>query len=931
MCHCGLPWSKENSYLRKSTIKHTHSIWCANLTQTQRPTNRIKLDSCTCDRLAQELCKNKKCATAGQCLEAGKCNEWTGRCDYDPKADGTPCDDFDPLTANDKCTAGVCKGEILCENVICPSRSCQFREEGDAVTGGNCNPTSGTCEYRFMQEDATCAFELQGATLDGKCKNNRCVSDSGGGEEDLCANVKCKTKRPCESSSGCDPKTGLCGYSTKSDGEQCTTDRNDQLERVCRNSQCVVKECKCREAVECEKSPGRCDPQTGMCFFERDKSCDERKLKEESEMCQGQISCLDDWKNCKKDTSKCISLTKSCTRAGAPCDKEYISSDGLTEQVVEIGVCLPNNAGELECVLNNNCDKDGQTCKNGNEAITDARCRDFECVGKDLCEGVVCQNRTQCFLPGLCNPKTGLCEYAPKPDNTDCDDNNPLTLRDTCQNGKCGENEDLCREGFECPPPDGCKKFICNRADGKCTPVNKIPGTFCNDNNERTFGDVCNIDGECVGQDPCKGFKCDEVCSDRSSCTDGICEECVPVRSNAAEPAQWIAKCRLHCKPDEKPEMEKEFCLTRFLAEPCQEQNLLFFEPDTKTCQATKHKEREATCIQRPGKETWSGYCDKGHVCKPLGDVLRRRWLCEDYGQCYETPECQSKKIDAKTLITKGIFSQEKIEEVGKQFDYNGDRLFDSYELNAIFVSLFLKKVEEEEEKKILAAQTQGDKVETQVNNNDGELPFLMKIIFEDFVMPFFLFLEKPTEQLRETFGKVDSSPEDGKISQTEYETLMAEVIARLTLECSLPKLLGPERACTPERRVPNVQGYFCRQGQCVPEYASDGSRGPLRFLRISNRDEYYKWLQTVVFPFYANASENNWKLSSDGNVTLLYEMTVRWVSRRMSCLTGQIDAHGCTHATCTHEFTNRTSLPVSINFTKFAALPPKVETSIHT
>ena len=176
---------------------------------------------------------------------------------------------------------------------------------------GNCDPTSGTCDYRFKQDNATCSFELHGELLNGKCRNNRCVSDSGA-KEDLCASVKCTTKHPCQSSSGCDSKTGLCKYFTKSDGEHCTTDADDKRVRECRNSQCVVKNCTCRKAAKCEKSPGRCDPQTGMCFFERDKSCDTKKLDEEKEMCQNQVSCLSDWQNCKKDNSKCISTTKYC-------------------------------------------------------------------------------------------------------------------------------------------------------------------------------------------------------------------------------------------------------------------------------------------------------------------------------------------------------------------------------------------------------------------------------------------------------------------------------------------------------------------------------------------------------------------------------------------------------------------------------------------
>ena len=879
---CGLPWSKEAPCLSKLTIHRSTSQHIQFYVRTQRPSNNIKIENCTCDRLAQELCRNKKCGTAGQCLEAGQCNEWTGRCEYEPKTDGTRCDDFDPFTADDTCTAGFCKGQNKCENVQCPPRSCQQRFPGQAERDGQCDPTSGNCLYMFKPDKAECTFELQGETLDGTCTGNQCVSNSGSGKEDLCARVTCTARNSCESSDGCDSETGLCKYIPKADGEPCTEDTggDDKLDKVCRNSECVVKKCleeqPCRKAARCEKEPGRCDLQTGMCYFEHDEACDVQQLREETERCQGQLTCLSDLQFCKKDSSKCISSTKFCNNDGAPCDKEYISSDGRTEHVLEIGVCRPNQAGELKCMMKNDCEQDGRKCDSSNQAITDTDCKNFECVGKDLCDGVVCQNRTDCFLPGLCNPKTGMCEYARYENGRKCYDKTRHTF-DECYNGGCGEDRPC--DNFKCPETEGCTQFECDKPTGDCLPYVKPSGTFCSDNDARTFGDVCDNDGICVGQDPCKDFKCAPACLDRSNCKNGKCEECVPIQTTVAGKEVWVARCKFNC---DEQRMTRKVCVSK-LAEPCQVQSSLSYKSQSQTCKAEQSKPQGMTCYDQRNADTWSGFCNHKGNCELLGDVLCGPWACKDFGECYDTPKCQSKKVDAKTLVANGIFSQEEIEsDIGKKFDYNGDRKFDSYELNTIFKHKFVEKVEELVNGKAVT-NGPGGELFIELENNEKQVPSLEKYQFREFATKYFEFLQKPTEQLYATFVQADTS-QDGKIELEEFEILMQEVVARLTLECSQPKQKGPETPCTPTRRIPNVQGYFCRQGECVPEITSDTERAPLRFLRISNRAEYYKWLDTVVFAFYANATENNWMLP-DGNAQLLFDLTVRWVSTRVSCL----------------------------------------------
>ena len=54
------------------------------------------------------LCNNVTCAPPIQCYQPGICSH--GHCNYALSPNGTACDDGDPLSINDMCTFGVCRG-----------------------------------------------------------------------------------------------------------------------------------------------------------------------------------------------------------------------------------------------------------------------------------------------------------------------------------------------------------------------------------------------------------------------------------------------------------------------------------------------------------------------------------------------------------------------------------------------------------------------------------------------------------------------------------------------------------------------------------------------------------------------------------------------------------------------------------------------------
>ena len=430
----------ENNYV------HAH-IPSVNLAP-QRPSKRV-FETCICEY--EDLCEiNKiKCPGAGQCLEEGKCNGRTGRCSYEPKKDGTACNDFNPLTINDLCTAGKCAGVNLCENVVCHKRACQ---DPGYKNQFQCDRFSGVCLYKWMAEGSKCEYVHNGDTITGTCQNVGtdqqmsllCTPDDAGlPKEDLCAPVDCKPLNQCQESSRCEPKTGVCQYVPKKDGTNCTDGNADTVGDFCQKSKCVPGKCtqqQCPKADQCHIDPGTCDAKTGRCVFlpstEDAKSCDDNDPTTEDDKCNDDhvcagvskkpscksSSCKEQLQLCERDKSRCVSETQSCQKYGARCD--YAG-------VIEIGECLDvGGDGQLTCELTNNCTADGNMCDDGNEATTNDHCKDHVCVGTDRCAGVICQPRTQCFLPGVCNPATGLCEYAHKKDGTDCDDNNQNNGKD---------------------------------------------------------------------------------------------------------------------------------------------------------------------------------------------------------------------------------------------------------------------------------------------------------------------------------------------------------------------------------------------------------------------------------------------------------------------------------------------------------------------
>jgi hypothetical protein len=150
-------------------------------------------NACTqADRCLSGSCAGAlvNCPQPDQCHLAGSCDPVSGACTNQAVADGTGCDDGNPCTSNDACTAGVCKPGPL---VTCPP--------SDQCHGaGVCIPALGTCSNPTLADSTPCD-DGNPCTMADSCSAGVCVSGPP---------VTCDAVDDCHLPGTCDGNTGVC-------------------------------------------------------------------------------------------------------------------------------------------------------------------------------------------------------------------------------------------------------------------------------------------------------------------------------------------------------------------------------------------------------------------------------------------------------------------------------------------------------------------------------------------------------------------------------------------------------------------------------------------------------------------------------------------------------------------------------------------------
>lgn len=128
---------------------------------------------------------------------------------------------------------------------------------------------------------------------------------------------------------------------------------------------------------------------------------------------------------------------------------------------------------------------DGPVCSDGNTCTVGDRCKLGVCTGNPF----ICPAAGPCEQAGECNEKTGLCEYAPRPDGLTCSDDDPCTVGDACSEGECQGTP------IQCTPGPCMRSSGCDGVTGECVFSPEPDGTPCDEG-------ACKA-GACVeGQKP---------------------------------------------------------------------------------------------------------------------------------------------------------------------------------------------------------------------------------------------------------------------------------------------------------------------------------------------------------------------------------------------------------------------------------------------
>lgn len=151
---------------------------------------------------------------------------------------------------------------------------------------------------------------------------------------------------------------------------------------------------------------------------------------------------------------------------GAPCDDGDTCTRG---DACAGGVCVggtPRDCDDGNSCTHDSCDAEHGCvnapnevpCDDGDPCTRDDICVDAECRGFPP---LTCPAPDACHDAGACDPATGACVYARRPDGTRCDDGNACTRTDTCVQGVCTGGSPLA-----CGDADLCTLDTCEPAAG---------------------------------------------------------------------------------------------------------------------------------------------------------------------------------------------------------------------------------------------------------------------------------------------------------------------------------------------------------------------------------------------------------------------------------------------------------------------------------
>ena len=466
------------------------------------------------------LCEDVECPSPSQCHAEVPCA--FGVCPPEELLPvGTICDDSNPITDNDRCRAdGTCAGTDLCIGVECPaSPNC---ESPPVCSHGRCEACNDLCAGVSCASAAECR-EVE------RCDRGECLFDP------FAAGTSCDDGNSASDADQCDGE-GSCAGTDYCDGIVCPAATQCQASITCSHGQCEVINRMaghvCDDGVEAT-ADDVCDGSGGCAG--RDYCIEQDVVCSEPTQCQLATSCFHG--EClpfdpRQDGTRCDD--------GDPNTDRDMCTNGVCSGV-DLCVVLDVECGRTQCSYNSRCQNgacvdldplpENTACDdNDNRTVWD-RCVAGYCGGIDLCDGVTCpQDGGNCREENFC--LQGDCfQGSDLSDRTSCDDGDPITITDQCTAGMC-QGIDLC-DHVVCPP-----LFLdpCLRADscvlGECNITRTPIGGDCDDGDDLTDFDVCDVFGTCAGRDLCveNSVECNSAdqCHLDVTCANGECAEHPP-------------------------------------------------------------------------------------------------------------------------------------------------------------------------------------------------------------------------------------------------------------------------------------------------------------------------------------------------------------------------------------------------------------------
>lgn len=402
-----------------------------------------------------------------------------------------------------KCTSEEFNDEGVCTHPVMPDYcliggKCWFRMQVDP---------KNQCRFCVPEESQTDFTPVAGTPCDDRnactapdtCdKNAKCIP----GKAVNCNDHNICTSEKCDHIKGCvyTPFQAACD-----DHSVCTTGDH------CENGKCTGSPVQTDDGNPCTLDG--CDPKNGVFHTNIDgEICDDGFACTMNDQCkhghcQGVANTCDDKDPCTRDI---------CNETAGGCLHEW-----------QYGACDDHN----KCTMASFCNSEHKCVGNPID------CNDFNPCTKDSC-----------------NPETG-CVHTPV--DASCDDGDPCTSSDHCQEGVCKgtpldcEDKNPCTKDF-CDQQKGCQHIYstgacddnnaCTQNDNCATGTCKGQPVDCNDNNSCTK-DWCDpvlgcmhdpIDGLCNDSNPCtSGDHCQEgvckgtplACNDHDPCTDDKCAD----------------------------------------------------------------------------------------------------------------------------------------------------------------------------------------------------------------------------------------------------------------------------------------------------------------------------------------------------------------------------------------------------------------------